>query len=57
MGEIMKALKNVLVGMVCLIFIILTVYDTHTDLIIDCEKVYAECKLIAVPTPVSLNND
>ena len=44
----MKGLKDILVVMVCLIVIALTVYDTHTDLIIDCEKVHAECKLIAV---------
>jgi len=53
----MKALKDILVIIVCLIVVALTVYDTHTDLIIDCEKVYTECKLIAVPTPGSLNDD
>lgn len=46
----MKGLKDALVVIVCLIVIALTVYDTHTDLIIDCEKVHRECELVAVPS-------
>ena len=47
--EVMKTLRNILITFVGLIVIALTVYDTHTDLIINCEKVHTECKLIAAP--------
>jgi len=49
LGKIMKILRNILLTILALIVLSLVVYDTHTDLIIDCEKVHTECKLIAVP--------
>lgn len=48
----MKILRNILLTILGLIVLSLVVYDTHTDLIIDCEKVHTECKLIAVPVNV-----
>lgn len=45
----MKYVKEFLKWFVAAVVVLLLMYDTHTDLIIDCEKVHAECKLIAVP--------
>ena len=45
----MKIVKRIVFSVIICIVTFLTVYDTHTDLIIDCEEKHGKCKLIAVP--------